>query len=79
MMGLFSDLNWLNVFGLGSLSSRTCFEPDFLTFGKRFGTAAGNVGKVGEKVGSMRIGCDETKPFGIVEPFDCTCFHRGIP
>ena len=67
MMGLFSDLNRLNVFGLGSLSSRTCFEPDFLTFGKRFETAAGNVGKVGEKVGS------------IIEPFDCTCFHRGIP
>ena len=65
------SLDLAHVFGLRPLRPLDDVKTDAISLGERFETLARDGGKVNENVWSVVL-FDKTKPFGVIEPLDCT-------
>jgi hypothetical protein len=68
-------LRCLNVRRLFALGALRYLERDFLAFLERFEAAHLNGGKVGEKVFTFIVWCDEAITLGVIKPFHSTGRH----
>jgi hypothetical protein len=72
------ELNLVDFRGLGAFLALTDFERYTIALGKGFETVTLNFREVNKDVRTIVL-LNESEPFGVVKPFDCTFCHCLAP
>jgi hypothetical protein len=71
-------LGSLNVGSLLAFGALRDFELDFLTFFEGLEAIHLDRREVSKQILTAVVRSNETKTFGVIEPFDCTCCHKSV-